>query len=270
MTTNACIERWDVAGYALGVLDDEDSTRFENHLATCVWCADELDSLMPVAGMLAEVDRAAFVRAEESAKDPRMLSEMLNTVAYRRSKTNVRMLALAASVVAVMIVVGLALVLSNPGSNNSGRNVVAGQNNTLAPQGGGNPTPSASASVAAPAIGGPGNDDIGEHLAATDATTGVRLDVLVAAKPWGTQLSFAVTNVHGPLRCRMVTVEPNGTTEVVSSWQVPPDGYGTPQHPEPLTLQAHSALAPQQMARVEIQTIDATGTATRLVAVSMN
>jgi hypothetical protein len=68
----------------------------------------------------------------------------------------------------------------------------------------------------------------------------------------------------------MVTVEPNGTTEVVSSWQVPPDGYGTPQHPEPLTLQAHSALAPQQMARVEIQTIDATGTATRLVAVSMN
>jgi len=33
-----------VGAYALGILDDAEATQFEAHLATCEWCAQQLDS----------------------------------------------------------------------------------------------------------------------------------------------------------------------------------------------------------------------------------
>lgn len=34
-----------VGAYALGILDDAEATAFEAHLATCEWCAQQLDEL---------------------------------------------------------------------------------------------------------------------------------------------------------------------------------------------------------------------------------
>jgi anti-sigma factor RsiW len=44
MTTSDA-PHWDVAAYALGVLDHRDTARFEDHLADCASCAVELESL---------------------------------------------------------------------------------------------------------------------------------------------------------------------------------------------------------------------------------
>ena len=43
-------QHFDVAAYALGVLDERDSARFEDHLIECGACAIELESLLPVLG----------------------------------------------------------------------------------------------------------------------------------------------------------------------------------------------------------------------------
>ena len=66
----------------------------------------------------------------------------------------------------------------------------------------------------------------------------------------------------------MVVTDLDGRTEVVSSWQVPPDGYGTPAHPAPLELQTDSYLSITGISQVEVQTVGQDGsTGPRLVAV---
>lgn len=42
-----------VGAYALGILDDAEATDFEAHLATCEWCAQQLDELAGMEPMLA-------------------------------------------------------------------------------------------------------------------------------------------------------------------------------------------------------------------------
>ena len=42
-----------VGAYALGILDDAEATAFEAHLASCEWCAQQLDELAGMEPMLA-------------------------------------------------------------------------------------------------------------------------------------------------------------------------------------------------------------------------
>lgn len=53
------VEHTDVGAYALGVLDDAEAARFEEHLAGCDRCAAELDDLMDLPPLLAEVRESA-------------------------------------------------------------------------------------------------------------------------------------------------------------------------------------------------------------------
>lgn len=53
-------EHGDVAAYALGVFDEQETAAFEEHLETCRQCQAELESLLPVADLLAEVDAGAL------------------------------------------------------------------------------------------------------------------------------------------------------------------------------------------------------------------
>ena len=62
-------EHYDVASYALGVLDEHDAARFEDHLIECPQCAYELESFVQVADLLADVDAGAVIAAEESRQD---------------------------------------------------------------------------------------------------------------------------------------------------------------------------------------------------------
>ena len=48
-------EHFDVASYALGVLDEHDAARFEDHLIECPRCAYELESFVQVADLLSDV-----------------------------------------------------------------------------------------------------------------------------------------------------------------------------------------------------------------------
>lgn len=250
-TTDA--PHWDVAAYALGVLDARDAALFEDHLAECGSCAMELESLLPVTAMLAEVDRESFLGAEQSQRDGRMLAEMTNVVAFDRSRAQARrLLAVAAGTVVMVLAVGLALFA---GARWDRSTEVAG------------PAPSATSSTP-PGIGGQEGPPPDELFGATDKTTGVNAKLGLSAADWGTAVSIELSKVQGPLICQLVAVGPD-VSEVVSTWKVPPDGYGTAKHPDPVFLQASTSVARKDIQRFEVQSISASGQPTVLVSVNV-
>ncbi len=86
-------------------------------------------------------------------------------------------------------------------------------------------------------------------------------------KDWGTQISFAISNITGPKLCRLVAVHTDGTTESLISWSVGDKGWGTAANPLPLMLQAVTATPREDIAHVQVQEVTANGTGETLVRV---
>ncbi|MEU5521583.1 zf-HC2 domain-containing protein [Streptomyces sp. NPDC093250] len=91
----------DVGAYALGVLDEAEAFRFEDHLMECPSCAVQVTEFGPAARQLLLYRSATPRMVSPMAKPgPRMLDRLLSQVAARRRAGRRRMLlALAASVV---------------------------------------------------------------------------------------------------------------------------------------------------------------------------
>jgi Putative zinc-finger len=246
----------DVAAYALGVLDERDAARFEDHLAECDACAVELESLLPVTAMLSQVDGDSFVSMEESVREGRMLDEMVNAVAYDRSRARVRrMFSLVAGIVALIVLGGVTAL---------GAWTLGGAGDGTSPVASGSPSPKSGAE--GPGVGGL-EELPGERFSATDPDTKVHADVVLEPHEWGTQVSIAVGAVRGPLTCQLVAVGSDGLGEVVYTWKVPPQGYGTNANPELLFLQGVTAVDRSKIDRMELQSLDSAGRTGLLVAV---
>ncbi|WDZ87661.1 zf-HC2 domain-containing protein [Micromonospora cathayae] len=256
-------DHWDVAAYALGVLDQQDTERFEEHLAGCWACAAELETMVPVVGLLSGIDGDTMTAVEQTATDPALLDRTLAAVRADRRRARMRqVLATAAAVVAFSVLTGVGI-----------GTVTGGEP-------GGPPValPTGSAAVESPQpgptrpdLGGVGGPDeiVGDKSGATDQVTGVRLDVILAAEPFGTQVAFQVSRLPGPRKCRLVLVHADASTEVVSSWSVPAGGYGTGANSVPLRLSTNTATARDQIRRLQVQSVDAAGVATPLVTVTL-
>jgi hypothetical protein len=106
-----------------------------------------------------------------------------------------------------------------------------------------------------------------EKIAATDAQTGVHADVGLDSKPWGTLVSFTVSDIDGPRECRLVAVLQNGKSEVLSTWTVPEQGYSKGTEPPKLTLEAATALQRRDIAALRVQDVNKSGDASTLVTV---
>lgn len=251
-------EHLDVAAYALGVLDDRDTALFEEHLAGCWSCAGELESLLPVVDLLSDVDPDDLVTTERVTEDPHLLDRMLATVAEdRRRARSRRMYSLAAGVVLVAMLSGLALFA---GARWLGDTVY-----TAAPS---PPSGSVSPSPGTPDTGFGGPElPPGERLTAVDTKTGVKAEMMLESRPFGTQVSFALSRLSGPRTCRMVVLRKSGSAEVISTWMVPDSGYGTDARPAPLMLQAATAVPRADIREIQVQAIGTDGVATALVTV---
>lgn len=251
-------EHLDVGAYALGVLDDRDSALFEEHLAGCFSCAGELESLLPVVDLLSDVDSDDLVTTERATSDPYLLDRLLTTVAEdRRRARSRRMYSLAAGFVLVAMLTGLALF--------AGARWMGDTEYTA------RPGPSVSGGTASPdspdtGFGGP-ELPAGERLSALDGGTGVKAEMMLESKPFGTQVSFALSRLSGPRTCRMVVLRKSGSAEVISSWNVPDSGYGTDARPAPLLLQAATAVPRADIREIQVQAIGSDGVATPLVTV---
>ena len=255
-------EHYDVASYALGVLDDRDAARFEDHLIECPRCAFELESFVQVADLLADVDAGAVIAAEESRRDGVVLQKMLGEVKHDRRRANSRRLYSLAAAVVIFAMLSIGALFAGrswlgpddqkaPASTNAGRG-----SSQL------DPLPN---SQDGPGIGGP--DLAGQRYSGSDPRTGVHADVALEKKDWGTQISFAISNIKGPKQCRLLAVHTDGTTESLVSWNVGEKGWGTAANPEPLLLQAVTATPRDEIAHVQVQEVTANGAGDTLVRV---
>lgn len=253
-------QHFDVASYALGILDERDAARFEDHLIECSACAVELESFLQVADVLADVDAEALVAAEESQRDGLVLKKMIGEVKRERRRANSRRLYSLAAAVVVFAMLSI-------GALFAGAEWLApeqtGGTQAQRPSGPAQLDPLPLSDGAG--VGGP--DLTGEQMGNTDARSGVRLHAALEPKDWGTQVQFAVSNIKGPLTCRLVAVRTDGRSEVLSSWTVGEKGWGTAANQQSLMLPAVTALPRSEIAHLQIQSVAANGATETLVTV---
>jgi Putative zinc-finger len=259
-------QHFDVASYALGILDDLDAARFEDHLMECARCAAELETLLPVADMLAQVDADAMVAAEQSRRDGILLHRMINEVKKERRHANSRRLYSLAAAVVVFAALSIgALFVGARWFGDDRPQTTAAHQTASTPARGSDQLDPLPLTTDGPGVGGP--ELQGQRYGGTDPRSGVRLDYALEKKDWGTQVSFAVSNIKGPLTCRLVAVRTDGTMETLTTWAVGERGWGTAANPPPLMLQAVTALQRDAIAHVQVQAVDPNNNASTLVQV---
>ncbi|MFE9139621.1 hypothetical protein [Streptomyces sp. NPDC007355] len=84
-------------------------------------------------------------------------------------------------------------------------------------------------------------------------TSGVTATAAVQDKSWGSAVTVRLSGVAGPERCQLMAVDKDGTARPIVDWSVPAAGYGTPQPPEPLTINASIDLTPGQLDSLEVR-----------------
>ncbi|MEV6298888.1 hypothetical protein AB0M02_05705 [Actinoplanes sp. NPDC051861] len=250
-------QHFDVASYALGVLDDHDASRFEDHLIECPQCAYELESFVQVADVLATVDAEALIAAEQSENDGVVLNKMLREVRVERHRANSRRLYSLAAAVVVFAMLAIGAFFAGGQWLGSG----AGQTETGAQGSQLDSLPNSDG------LGLGGTKLPGKTFDGTDSRTGVAMAVGLEEKVWGTQVSFGVGNITGPKKCALVVVRTDGTSEQIASWEVGEKGWGTAENESPLLLQAVTGTPRDQIAHVQVQEVTANGVGDTLVRV---
>ncbi|MEV0277134.1 zf-HC2 domain-containing protein [Streptomyces sp. NPDC050610] len=224
----------DVAAYALGVLDEADSARFEEHLADCLRCAAGLEDFMGLSPLLADIKEATPDPEVLSVRPgPRVLDRLLGEVTSARRTSRTRRLWLVAAAAALIVsgpLVGLALSQQDAGGHSS-------------------------VSAARQMY------DDGEKVSAVDPATKVDASVSLQSKPWGTHVALKLGNVKGPLKCDLIAVGKDGEEETVTTWAVPEGGYGVPGgsdkwNKEPLYTHGGAAMNRDEIARFDVRTLD--------------
>ena len=232
---------------------------------TCWACAAELETMVPVVGLLPEVPIPTVdlpprpvvlddVRARHRGRAGERAARPDGRSAASRARAALRRPAVAASAAAVAAVAVTAGVFGEFGE--------FGHDEILTSAGA---APSAAVS---PWSGLQGPDlEHGRRLVGTDPGTGVHAEVVLDAAAWGTKVSFALSRLPGPQNCRLVAVRRGGDEEMLSSWTVPPEGYGEAGQPHPLVLQAATALDRSDIVSLRVDAVGQGG-AWPLVTVS--
>ncbi|MEU0073604.1 zf-HC2 domain-containing protein [Streptomyces sp. NPDC006332] len=172
----------DVGAYALGVLDEADAFRFEDHLMECPRCAAHVTEFGPITRQMMLYRRATPRVVHPMAQPgPRMLDRLLGEVATRHRSRRRRLLyALAASVVFTVAGSGLAMT-----------------------------------------VGGTAQDSAVRVTAATDERSGVWAQVTSEDEVWGSDVELKIKDGAGPRSCRLIAVGVDGSEQTVTTWTVP-------------------------------------------------
>lgn len=183
--------------YVLGVLDDTEVRRVEEHMSGCVQCREEVAALREMEAALGEVPAEAFLDGPAQGGDlllQRTLRQMRGERAgERRRRAALAGLAAAASLAAVFW---------------AGAQLGAGDSVAL-------PRPSPTVSTAPPTTV-PGT----KVASATDPVTGSRMTVQMTPAAQWVRVHAAVTGVPPGERCRLVVVSEDGTRTTAGGWVV--------------------------------------------------
>jgi hypothetical protein len=244
----------DVAAYVLGLLDEAEMTRFEEHMIECDRCAEEAEELIdlpvllqplvapppgahradadapdpfrptpPADAVTAEAATADAATANAVAADAVAVDATAGTPARPRRQRRTLTLAAAVALLAAGSFVGLGV----------GRHL-------------GSPPTSVAADLVM----------MGEQHKATDPATGVSAVIGLESVGWGTHVAIQLAGVHGPLKCNLIAVSKSGEDEVVTNWIVPSPGYGVPGHEQALVVHGGAAMAPSDIDHFVVRTFD--------------
>lgn len=176
-----------VGAYALGILDDAEATAFEAHLATCEWCAQQLDELAGMEPMLAALadlpasqGTPAIGESLAARPSPRLAERLVDEVSERRAVKRRRGLYLVAAAAAL---------------------IIGGPLTVMAVNGGGTTTTASPDKAMATSPAKAAFDVMTDKKSATDPSTKVNAVVAIEKKDWGTHAVLQLKNVKGPLKC---------------------------------------------------------------------
>ena len=110
----------DLGPYVLGILAADDAEVFEDHLAACVECRDEVGRLSALPGLLEQAAPAAIV---PPGLERRTLAAVERDARARRARVGARFLAVAAAV--ALVVVGATVLFARGGGPSSTVRLVA-------------------------------------------------------------------------------------------------------------------------------------------------
>lgn len=176
----------DVGAYALGVLDEAEAFRFEDHLMGCPRCTAHVTEFRPAARQLLLYRRVTPRSVHPAAAPgPGLLERLLDEVSAKRRGGRRRLLYAVAAAVVFAVGGPTVAVLSGHGS-------------------------SASATA----------------MSAADPDTGVWAEVTAQDRVWGSQIAVKVKDASGPRPCRLVAVGKDGSEQTVTSWMTPGDDDG--------------------------------------------
>ncbi len=208
------LEHIDVGAYALGLLEDEDSTAFEAHLATCPSCHAELAEFSPMKALLTGLGP---VEDLDHTAERGVVDLLSRRAAASRRRVRWTVAVGAAACVAALgggLAAGLAVAPNNPPP---GTAVLAGQLHS-----------------------------------ATNPQTGVTGTVGLVTKAWGTYVSLDLADVRGPLECELIAVSKTGERRVVTGWVVGVPGDGVPGHPAHLLVQGGTSISAANLASFDV------------------
>lgn len=212
----------DLAGYLLEMLSEDEKARADEHLATCAECRDERDSLRQWSDQLGEVPEEMLLDGPPDDADlllQRTLRQVRRESSGRRHRRLASVTSIAAAAVAIAITGG---VLVGRGTAPTSEPVAQ---------------PTATMSVPAGA----------RVAAATDASTGARMEVAVTPAPGWVRVSATVGGIPTGEKCVLEVLGRDGSTAVAGSWLVSPAGEagGT-------TLNGSALIDPEKVRAVRV------------------
>lgn len=110
----------DVGAYVLGVLDEAEMDRFEEHLAQCAMCSRQLDELGVIGPVLAELRQAGVPRPPQGPGLDRLLREVAAERRARRRRQQAVAVAAAVLIVAGPVAAVLATRPAAPPARSAG------------------------------------------------------------------------------------------------------------------------------------------------------
>jgi len=213
-------EHTDIGAYSLGLLEQQDRQAFEAHLAECPSCKAELAELSGMSELLSGVGPVEV--ADEQPDEAAVVDLVHRRATTQRRRARWRT-ALAAAAGIVLLAGGVAVGIA------------------------------ASSHKSTPAATGIALQ--GQQHTAIDVATGVHGTVGLVSKPWGTQVTFDLSRIHGPLECQLVAVSKTGQRRVIVGWMVPAHGYGVPGHPAHLLLEGGTSIMQNDLSRIDVDVV---------------
>jgi hypothetical protein len=210
--------------YVLGAIEPAERAMVDAHLGVCGRCRDELASL---AGLPAMLGRVTEDQIEQLGSPP---EELLDSILAKaadesRGRRHKNRLWLVAAAAALVIVTGVGV-----------RAVTGTGGGTIAkppPSTSGPPTATPSAATT---------------VNGNDPATGVRAEIAMQPREWGTAFSVRLAGAPAESRCRLIAIDKKGRRDVAGGWQV--------EYLGDASFYGSSMFQKQDIASIEIRTVD--------------